>query len=57
MGSFEGYSAIAGVYDKLNKDIDYSRWADLFMKYIFRPAKARRTVSDFLRRRATHPLT
>lgn len=30
MSSFEGYSAIAGVYDKLNKDIDYSRWADFF---------------------------
>ena len=30
MSSFEGYSAIAGVYDKLNKDIDYSGWADFF---------------------------
>ena len=24
----EGYSAIAGVYDKLNKEVDYSAWAD-----------------------------
>ncbi len=24
----EGYSAIAGVYDKLNKEVDYSEWAD-----------------------------
>ncbi len=30
MSGCEGYSAIAGVYDKLNKDIDYSRWADFF---------------------------
>lgn len=28
MSGCEGYSAIAGVYDKLNKDIDYSAWAD-----------------------------
>lgn len=27
MSGCEGYSAIAGVYDKLNKDIDYSAWA------------------------------
>lgn len=30
MSGCEGYSAIAGVYDRLNKDIDYSRWADFF---------------------------
>ena len=30
MSGCEGYSAIAGVYDKLNKEIDYSRWADFF---------------------------
>lgn len=28
MSGCEGYSAIARVYDKLNKDIDYSGWAD-----------------------------
>ena len=28
--SYDGYFAIAGVYDKLNKEIDYSRWADFF---------------------------
>ena len=32
MSSYEGYSAIAGVYDKLNKDIDYHAWADFFEK-------------------------
>jgi ubiquinone/menaquinone biosynthesis C-methylase UbiE len=30
MSSFEGYNAIAGVYDKLNADIDYKSWADFF---------------------------
>ena len=30
MSGCEGYSAIAGVYDRLNKDIDYSKWADFF---------------------------
>ena len=30
--SYEGYSAIAGVYDKLNRDIDYSAWADFIEK-------------------------
>lgn len=29
MSSYDGYSAIAGVYDKLNKDIDYCAWADM----------------------------
>ena len=28
MNGFEGYDAIASVYDKLNADIDYSAWAD-----------------------------
>ena len=32
MSSYDGYSAIAGVYDKLNKDIDYRAWADFFEK-------------------------
>lgn len=30
MSGCEGYSAIADVYDRLNKDIDYSGWADFF---------------------------
>ncbi len=34
----EGYDVIAGVYDKLNKDIDYGRWADyiesMFDRYL-----------------------
>lgn len=29
MSSYDGYSAIAGVYDKLNRDIDYCAWADM----------------------------
>ena len=28
--SYDGYSAIARVYDRLNKDIDYKKWADFF---------------------------
>ena len=28
--SYDGYLAIARVYDKLNKEIDYSKWADFF---------------------------
>ena len=32
MSGCEGYSAIAGVYDKLNKEIDYGKWADFFEK-------------------------
>lgn len=28
--SYDGYSAIARVYDKLNRDIDYKKWADFF---------------------------
>jgi ubiquinone/menaquinone biosynthesis C-methylase UbiE len=32
MSSYDGYSAIAGVYDELNKDIDYSAWADMMEK-------------------------
>ncbi len=35
--SYDGYLAIAGVYDRLNKEIDYSKWAsffeDCFKKY------------------------
>ena len=29
MSSYDSYSAIAGVYDELNKDIDYTAWADM----------------------------
>ncbi len=35
MSDFEGYSAIAAVYDKLNKELDYSTWAD-FLEECFR---------------------
>ena len=41
MSSFEGYSAIAGVYDKLNKEIDYSHWADFLEKCFERYLTAR----------------
>lgn len=30
--SYDGYLAIARVYDKLNKEIDYSKWADFLEK-------------------------
>ena len=30
--SYDGYLAIARVYDKLNKEIDYSKWADFIEK-------------------------
>ncbi len=39
--AYEGYSAIAGVYDKLNKEVDYSRWADFFEKCFERFGSAR----------------
>ena len=32
MANYEGYEAIARVYDKLNADIDYKSWADFFDK-------------------------
>jgi len=41
MSGCEGYSAIAGVYDKLNKDIDYHLWADFFEKCFDRFATKR----------------
>ena len=28
--SYDGYSAVARVYDRLNRDIDYKKWADFF---------------------------
>ncbi len=38
MSEYEGYGAIAGVYDRLNADIDYEKWADFieacFDKYL-----------------------
>ena len=30
MSEYQGYDAIAGVYDKLNKELDYEAWADFF---------------------------
>ena len=30
MSGFEGYNAVAGVYDRLNADIDYKAWASFF---------------------------
>ncbi len=30
MSGCEGYDAIAGVYDRLNAEIDYEKWADFF---------------------------
>lgn len=41
MSGFEGYNAIAGVYDKLNAEIDYSAWADFLEKCFgkFLPAR------------------
>lgn len=32
MSGCEGYSAIAEVYDRLNKEIDYGKWADVIEK-------------------------
>ena len=32
MSGCEGYNALASVYDRLNADIDYGRWADFFEK-------------------------
>ena len=39
--SYDGYSAIARVYDKLNKDIDYKKWADFFEECFSRFLKER----------------
>ena len=30
--SYDGYFAIAGAYDSINREIDYSAWADFFEK-------------------------
>ena len=38
---YDGYSAIAGVYDRLNKDIDYGAWADMIEKCFSRFGAAR----------------
>ncbi len=32
MKEYDGYDAISGVYDGLNADIDYKKWADFFEK-------------------------
>ena len=39
--SYDGYFAIAGVYDKLNKEIDYSKWAEFFEKCFERYSEAK----------------
>ena len=41
MSGYDGYSAIAGVYDKLNKDIDYGAWADMIENCFARFGKQR----------------
>ena len=41
MGNYEGYEAIARVYDKLNADIDYKAWADFFEQCFDRYLNAR----------------
>lgn len=46
MSGCEGYSAIAGVYDKLNKDIDYSAWADFFEKCFAQQGKKPEIILD-----------
>ena len=38
---YDGYSAIAGVYDRLNKDIDYGAWADMIENCFWRFGKER----------------
>jgi ubiquinone/menaquinone biosynthesis C-methylase UbiE len=32
MSGCEGYNALASVYDRLNAEIDYKKWADLIEK-------------------------
>lgn len=39
--SYNGYSAIARVYDKINGEINYSRWADFFERCFERYCKAK----------------
>ena len=42
--SYDGYFAIAGVYDKLNKEIDYSKWANFFESCFERYLKEKPTI-------------
>ena len=44
--SYDGYSAIAGVYDKLNKDIDYGAWAGMIEKLFDRCSTRPELVLD-----------
>jgi len=44
MSGCEGYDAIAGVYDRLNADIDYEGWADFFERCFDRYLPARPTL-------------
>ena len=46
MSGCEGYSAIAGVYDKLNRDIDYSAWADFFEECFAQQGKKPEIILD-----------
>lgn len=41
MGNYEGYEAIAAVYDKLNAEVDYKTWADFFEKCFDKYLKSR----------------
>ena len=41
MTAYDGYGAIARVYDKLNAELDYSAWADFFEKIFDREMKSR----------------
>ena len=40
---YDGYSAIAGAYDRFNADVDYERWADFLEATFdrFLPARPR----------------
>lgn len=41
MENYEGYEAVARVYDKLNAEVDYKTWADFFEKCFEKYLKAR----------------
>ncbi len=44
MSEYEGYEAIAGVYDRLNADIDYKAWADFIEKCFEKYLKEKPTL-------------
>lgn len=44
MEKYEGYGAIAGVYDRLNADIDYEKWASFFEACFDKYLKERPTL-------------